>query len=148
MSFATLRRTVYALAIVAALTVLAGWSLVSTSVRARLPAEALTVIASTLLAVPMCIHLAFLVIQGLPGGRRIVPLPLTRSPDVWLQIFVLTMFVPKEQLAALAAEPWRAAETGVPISLVTTALAVAARVWQLNRGASLGVTHGPGPEPG
>lgn len=148
MSFATLRRIVHALAILATVTVVGGWTLTLDAVRAALTPTGLMAVASALLVAPLCIHVAFLLLQGLPGGRRIVPIPLTRSPDAWLLVLVITLLGPKAQLVAWADPLWRAGETGRSVSLVTAVLAIAVRVYQLNRGAALGATKEAGPQPG
>jgi hypothetical protein len=148
MSFSTLQRLVHALAVLVALAVLAGWALTVSGVRAAMAPGAVTPVATALLVVPAGVVLLFLLSQSVPGGRRIVPLGLTRSPDAWLLIFVITTLAPKERLASWAIATVRAAETGVPISLVIVVLAIAARVYQLNRGAALGATPGEGARPG
>jgi hypothetical protein len=145
MNFSTLRRLLHAFVAAALLAVIVGWALTVDALRLALPPAIVRAVATAVLLLPMGLNLAFLVIQGIDGGRRIVPLRATRSPDAWILLFVLTMLPPKEQLASWVSGPLRAAETGLPISLVAAALAIAARVYQLNRGAALGVTGEAGP---
>ena len=145
MSFATLRRLTHACLVAALLAVLAGWALTLDGVRAALPPAVVGAVASAVLLIPLGLFLAFLVIQSVGGGRRIVPVRATRSPDAWILLFVITLLAPKERLAAWVSVPLRSAETGVPISLVVAVLAIAGRVYQLNRGAALGVTGEAGP---
>ena len=140
MRYSTLTRLVHVTAVVATAAVIAGWVLTLDAVRAGLPDGAVRLLATVLLAIPLGIHLGFTLLQGVPGGRRIVPLRPTRSPDAWLLIFVVTMFGPKAQLAAWAHPMLAAGERGVSLSLITATLVIAARVFQLNRGAALGVT--------
>jgi hypothetical protein len=140
MRFSTLRRLVLGMALLATAAALVGWALTVDAVRSALPQGALLPLASAVLAVPYLIHFAFAFIQSLPGGRRIVPLRVTRSADAWCLILVITTLLPKTQLAAWATPVLASAESGVPLSLVLATMAIAARVIQLNVGARLGVT--------
>ena len=140
MRFSTLRRLALAMAVLATAAALTGWLLTLDAVRAALPQGAILPLSSGVLAVPYLINFAFVLIQALPGGRRIVPLRVTGSADAWSLILVITLLAPKTQLAAWATPMLAASESGVPLSVVMATLAIAARVIQLNVGARLGVT--------
>jgi hypothetical protein len=115
----------------AAATVL-GWGLVASRTAGAPTTRATSVAASVALAIPYALHFAFLILQGLPDGRRPVPVRVTRSPDGWILALVLGLTLPHGELAALSHAPWAAAERGVPLSLLTATVLIAARLVQLH----------------
>ena len=105
-------------------------------------------VASIAIMSPLVVCFGFLLVSGLPGGRRIVPLPGTRAQDSALFILIITQFTPSSEIGELVPPGWPGASPEYALVILLTAvLCVAGRVIQLNMGARMGVTLADGTSP-
>jgi hypothetical protein len=118
--------------VVASASFMLGWGLVAARSLGWRGMGLIAPVAAFTLATPMIVQTVFLLVQGLPAGRRPVPIRLTRSPDGWLLALVLGIALPHDHLAALALTPWAELGRGVPLSIITATAMIAIRVAQLH----------------
>lgn len=131
MSYAALKQLVYIVGVVMLLTLVAD-KLIAFGAGPTVFGSGLSGVAGWVTIGPMFIAMFYALVQGFPGGRRIVPLPGTTGQDTWLLILIGALATPSA--AAVAQAPALAAvtqEEKVPVTLVVIALAVMARVFQL-----------------
>ena len=147
MHYTTLKRLVYALGVVG----LTG-AVIGRALRYGFgPTLFMTMtgpIASIAIVSPMVVCFGLLLIGGFPGGRRIVPLPGTRSQDTALFVTILTALTPSSEIGDLVPPGWPGAslEYGLA-SLSMILVCVIVRIIQLNAGSRLGVTLADGTSP-
>jgi hypothetical protein len=98
-------------------------------------------VASLAIMTPLVVAFGFMLLSGLPGGRRIVPVPGTRAQDLVLLILILAQLAPGSEISELVAPGWPGGSRELDlVSLFTLLTCVIARVIQLNMGPRIGVT--------
>ena len=147
MTFITLKRIVYALGLITMIGVVAG-RLVKYGFGPVVFGPWVGPVASIAIMSPMVVCFGFLLLSGLPGGRRIVPLPGTRAQDSALFILVVTQFTPSSDIGELVPIGWPGASREIALVILLTAVfCVVGRVIQLNMGPRMGVTLADGTSP-
>lgn len=140
MSFHLLRRITYALGIIAILGATSG-RLLQYGAGPAVFGSVTGMAASIALTSPLVIGLAFLLLSGVPGGRKIVPIPGTRAQDSMLFILALTGLTPDLQIRALVPDGWAGGSyVEIFVVLITQVVCVCVRVIHLSLGERLGVT--------
>ena len=147
MTFITLKRIVYTLGLITIVGALAG-RLVKYGFGPAVFRSWAGPVASIAIMSPMAVCFGFMLVSGLPGGRRIVPLPGTRYQDSALFILILTQFTPSSDIGELVPRGWPGASHEYAlVILFTVLLCVVSRVIQLNMGPRMGVTLADGSSP-
>lgn len=139
MSYPTLSRVTLTTGVVAIIAALVG-ELIAYNVVRDVYGTALPVVASVVSAVPLVVAMIFLVVQAVPSGRLIVRIPGTNGVDAWVMLLILTQFVPLLELRKLVPPGvWGSTSGQMWLGFYALMLAAFFRVWQLNRGARVGV---------
>lgn len=146
MPYRILRRIVYALAFATAVTLV--MAKVVEYGGAGAFGRQIGLVAWWVSAWPLIACGMFVLMQGLPGGRKIVTSFWSRGGDAWPMLLVLLMATPSAEAGRLVA-----AESGVGsgevmlLTLAAVLLCFVARIIQLHIGARLGVTLDDGAGP-
>lgn len=136
MSYATLKRITMTCGVAVVAAILAG-KLIEYRFERELLGASLGTVASIVSAVPLCVVAVFLVVQAIPGGRSVVPMPGTKSDDTWLMLLLACLFVPLLEIREFVpAGQWGNTSEQVLAGVAVVTLTAFVRKVQIWRGAT------------